>query len=112
MTVGIIHPLLRWFLDVLVPGTGERRATTRRTHPHRPESRRFQAPTPSLSPHRSPYGHHTPLDGHANALVRPYLAPQERHRTQQRRRRLALVLAADFGIDLDRHVIGAEGRAA
>ncbi|MEU9246721.1 hypothetical protein [Streptomyces sp. NPDC048385] len=112
MTVGIIHALLRVCMGLLAPGTGKRRATTRRPHPHRPESRRFQAPTPSLPPHRSPYGHHTPLDGHANALVRPYLAPHERHCTQQRRRRLALVLAADFGIDLDRHVIGVEGRAA
>jgi hypothetical protein len=29
----------------------------------------------------------------------------------QLRRRIALVLAADFGIDLDRHVLGAEGMA-
>lgn len=114
--MGIIHALLRVCLELLAPGTGKRRATTRHLHPRRsapaPTSRRFQTLTPSLPPHRSPYGHHTPLDGHANAMVRPYLADHERHCARQRRRRVALVLAADCGIDLDRHVVGAEGRAA
>ncbi|WP_308186115.1 hypothetical protein [Streptomyces sp. MNU76] len=41
-------------------------------------------------------------------LVRPYLVADEREQARQSRRRLALVLAADFGIDLDRHVVGAE----
>ncbi|WP_246203588.1 hypothetical protein [Streptomyces tailanensis] len=44
-------------------------------------------------------------------MVRPYLVAVEREQdrqAQQERRRIALVLAADFGIDLDRHVVGAE----
>jgi hypothetical protein len=41
-------------------------------------------------------------------LVRPYVVADERERFRQHRRRLALVLAADFGVDLDRHVVGAE----
>ncbi|WP_342748849.1 hypothetical protein [Streptomyces phaeoluteigriseus] len=36
---------------------------------------------------------------------------RERERARQTRRRVALVLAADFGVDLDLHVVGAE-RAA
>ncbi|MDX3645894.1 hypothetical protein P1P70_42245, partial [Streptomyces sp. MB09-02B] len=63
---------------------------------------------------RSPYCRHLPLDGTENRLVRPYLAAHERdhahdhthERDRQAHRRLALVLAADFGIDLDRHLIG------
>ncbi|WP_323748978.1 hypothetical protein [Streptomyces sp. PR69] len=50
---------------------------------------------------RSPYGLDVSLDGGETALVRPYLIDCE-----QRQRRLSLVLAADFGIDLDSHVIG------
>nr|WP_231626828.1 hypothetical protein [Streptomyces apocyni] len=64
-------------------------------------------PEPSWPPApRSPYGLDTPLDGSAVASVRPYLAACE-----QRQRRLALVLAADFGIDLDQHLVGAGGAA-
>ncbi|MET9081511.1 hypothetical protein ABZX77_06340 [Streptomyces sp. NPDC004237] len=47
-----------------------------------------------------------------SALVRPYLTAHEREAALQQRRRLALVLAADFGIDLDQHVIGAPEAAA
>ncbi|MEV7287825.1 hypothetical protein AB0O01_25180 [Streptomyces sp. NPDC093252] len=36
----------------------------------------------------------------------------DRERGRQKRRRVALVLAADFGVDLDRHVVGAEGVGA
>jgi hypothetical protein len=50
----------------------------------------------------------TTLDGSASPLVRPYLVAVEREQARQSRRRLALVLATDFGIDLDRHVVGAE----
>jgi hypothetical protein len=63
---------------------------------------------------RSPYSLHDPLDGGDSALVRPYLAVHERaveEAAVQQRRRLALD-PADFGIDLDRHVIGAQGVAA
>nr|WP_156726722.1 hypothetical protein [Streptomyces apocyni] len=61
--------------------------------------------------HRSPYGLDLPLDGEDTALVRPYLVEHEerQERVRQRRRRLALVLAVDFGVDLDRHLIGAAG---
>ncbi|WP_308295414.1 hypothetical protein [Streptomyces sp. MUM 178J] len=60
---------------------------------------------------RSPYGLDEPLDGGAVALVRPYLNEHERRRerARQQRRRLTLILAADFGIDLDAHVVGAGG---
>jgi hypothetical protein len=44
--------------------------------------------------------------------VRPYLAAHDREAALQQRRRLALVLAADFGIDLDGHLIGAQEVAA
>ncbi|MFD7320903.1 hypothetical protein ACFV9D_07385 [Streptomyces sp. NPDC059875] len=59
-------------------------------------------PAPQLPAPRSPYGLDAPLDGTETALVRPYLRAHE-----QRSRRLALVLAADFGIDLDTHLVGA-----
>ena len=114
--MSIIHTILGWVLGVFAPGTGTRRAGTRPVA-EAPE-RRPEAPdasTPQLPAHRSPYGLYAPLDGHAVALVRPYVLAVERERlrrgAQQRRRRLALVLAADFGIDLDRHVIGAEAVA-
>jgi hypothetical protein len=115
--VSIIHALLRWALDLLAPGTGKRRATpfparpttaTNRSGAHGPHS---PAPASRLPGHRSPYGRDVPLDGHATALVRPYLATHERQRAQHRRR-LTLVLAADFGIDLDRHLVGAGGSPA
>ncbi|WP_282696949.1 hypothetical protein [Streptomyces sp. CC208A] len=59
-------------------------------------------PLPLPAP-RSPYGLDLPLDGAASVLVRPYLVAEERRkeRARQRQRRLVLVLAADFGIDLD-----------
>ncbi|WP_311137263.1 hypothetical protein [Streptomyces sp. I6] len=60
---------------------------------------------------RSPYGLGAPLDGGAGALVRPYLLACDREHMLQRRRRLALV-AADLGIGLARHVVGAEGVTA
>lgn len=110
MTVSIIHAFLRWILGALVPGTGRRRAA----HPAVPApEHRHEAPrtttTPSLPAHRSPYGRDVPLDGHAAALVRPYVLEAEREQTLKRHRRVALVLAMDFDIDLDRHVAGAEG---
>ncbi|MGW1912246.1 hypothetical protein ACWCQS_16380 [Streptomyces sp. NPDC002076] len=113
MTVSIIHALLRWALGVFVPGTGRRRTETRHAAvpvpAYRPRAARAAAPWPPA--HRSPYGLDTPLDGSANAVVRPYLLESERESARQSRRRLALVLAADFGIDLDRHAVGAEAVA-
>ncbi|MDH2387299.1 hypothetical protein QCN29_00550 [Streptomyces sp. HNM0663] len=69
------------------------------TSPHR-------VPAIDLPAHRSPYGLDGPLNGNATPLVRPYVRAQE-----QRERRFALVLAADFGVDLDTHLIGAPGAA-
>ncbi|QYX79334.1 hypothetical protein [Streptomyces akebiae] len=108
--MSIIHAFLRWMLGIFVPGTGRRRRDLRRAvHP----TPLPEAPVPSasrLSTPRSPYSldTNTPLDGAASPLVRPYLVAVEREQARQSRRRLALVLAADFGIDLDRHVVGAE----
>ncbi|MFG2127896.1 hypothetical protein ACGFNV_08855 [Streptomyces sp. NPDC048751] len=120
MTVSIIHALLRWVLDVCAPGTGRRRAGTR-TAAVPTLAHETDAPGPAavrLPVHRSPYGLPVPLDGRATAPVRPYVLAAERshrerelERARQTRRRVALVLAADFGVDLDRHVVGAE-RAA
>ncbi|MBO8187383.1 hypothetical protein [Streptomyces spirodelae] len=117
---------------LLAPGTGTHRAGPRKARPAlttRPTSAR-------LPSHRTPYarlrlaglGEASPvpvLDGEAIPLVRPYLVAHEeeqqraqrqrRQAQQQRHRRRTLVLAADFGIDLDQHLIGAgglEGRAA
>lgn len=44
-------------------------------------------------------------------MVRSCVVESEREQDRQSRRRLALVLAADFGIDLDEQVIGAEAVA-
>ncbi|WP_159768877.1 hypothetical protein [Streptomyces sp. HM190] len=114
MTVSIIHAFARWILGVLVPGTGRRRAGTRtatQTLACMPEAPGAAAPWPPVR--RSPYGLEEPLPGEATAVVRPYVVLAERERAleweraRQRRRRVAMVLAADFGIDLDLHVVGA-----
>ncbi|MEU3731100.1 hypothetical protein AB0E81_16995 [Streptomyces sp. NPDC033538] len=108
--MSIIHAFLLWALNLLLPATGQRRANTRTVTPNAEDARTAAARLPLP---RSPYGADTPLDGAAAALVRPYVIACEhaRERARRRRRRLTLVIAADFGIDLDRHVIGAE-RAA
>lgn len=107
----LIPRALQWVRLLLGPGTGQRR---RRPRGHREPFPQLHL-AESLPVARSPYGLHDPLDGGDSALVRPYLAVHERaveEAAVQQRRRLALVLAADFGIDLDRHVIGAQGVAA
>ncbi|MET8945356.1 hypothetical protein ABZX30_17670 [Streptomyces sp. NPDC004542] len=117
MTVSIIHTLVLRILAVLAPGTGRRRADTRpagQTAAHTPEAPRATASWPPLR--RSPYGVEEPLPGETTAVVRPYVVLAERERERaceraRRRRRVAMVLAADFGIDLDRHVVGAEAVA-
>ena len=112
--MSIIHAILRGVLGVLAPGTGRRRATSRPVTSVcalLPEAPRTTAPGPPAP--RSPYGlDQGPIDGSASPLVRPYLVAVEREQARQSRRRLALVLAADFGIDLDRHVVGAERAVA
>ncbi|WP_328633327.1 hypothetical protein [Streptomyces sp. NBC_00356] len=61
-----------------------------------------------LPAHRSPYGLDSPISGEENSLVRPYLAALEGRCRQETQayRRLVLVLAADFGVDLDECVVG------
>ncbi|RPE41655.1 hypothetical protein EDD90_4745 [Streptomyces sp. Ag109_O5-1] len=107
----LIPRALQWLRLLFAPGTGKRRR-----RPHRPPFPHLHltlvrcpltAEPPRLPSHRSPYGLATLLDGAESALARPYLTAHEREAALQQRRRLALVLAADFGIDLDRHVIGA-----
>ncbi|MDH6630446.1 hypothetical protein M2271_008306 [Streptomyces sp. LBL] len=111
----LIRRTLQWLRLLFAPGTGKRRRPHRHTYPclHLTVVRRLSAALPPHLPrHRSPYGLHTPLDGTDSVLVRPYLAALEQEAALQQHRRLALVLAADFGIDLDRHLIGAQEVAA
>ncbi|GAA2265942.1 hypothetical protein GCM10010145_35250 [Streptomyces ruber] len=93
---------------VLAPGAGRHRAGARQPHPL-PSAPAQHSPLPA---HRSPHGLDHPLDGTESRLVRPYLAAHEQECARQRRRRVALVLAADFGIDLDRHLVGMGEAAA
>jgi hypothetical protein len=97
---------------LLTPGTGKRRRTRHQPHPAAVPVTPPPPPPARLPRPRSPYGLATTLDGTASRLVRPYLLVHEREAALQQRRRLALVLAADFGIDLDQHLIGAQGVAA
>ncbi|NEC16424.1 hypothetical protein G3I34_29980 [Streptomyces sp. SID8014] len=114
-----IRRITAWLLElVLGPGTGRHRVGTGRRRAIPVPARSGAAPAPRagwtpgrLPVARSPYGLEHPLDGGASALVRPYL-PAEDRRGVRRRRRLALVLAADFGVDLDPHVLGASEVAA
>ncbi|MFG2026949.1 hypothetical protein [Streptomyces sp. NPDC048825] len=111
----LIRRTLEWLRLLFAPDTGKRRRPHRHPHfcVHLTVVRRPSSPQPpNLPHHRSPYGLVTLLDGADSALVRPYLAAHEREAALQQRRRLALVLAADFGIDLDRHLVGAQEVAA
>ncbi|MFD8428011.1 hypothetical protein [Streptomyces coelicoflavus] len=102
----LIHRIAHWLTLLLGPGTGTHRAGASRPRPS-------HGVAPATFPlHHSPYCRHLPLDGAASRLVRPYLAAHEQELDRQRHRRLALVLAADFGIDLDQHVVGARKAAA
>jgi hypothetical protein len=114
-----MHDLIRrtveWVRLLFAPGTGKRRRTHRHPHLclHFTAVRHDSTPLPPHLPlHRSPYGLVTPLDGTDSVLVRPYPTVHDREAALQQRRRLALVLAADFGIDLDQHIVGAQGVAA
>ncbi|MBZ9640084.1 hypothetical protein K8369_11840 [Streptomyces sp. PSKA30] len=101
----VIHRLAKCLRLLFGSGTDIHRAGTGTHQPPTPAPR--PAVRPSLPLHRSPYGLALPLDGSATALVRPYVTASDQERAVQRRRRLALVLAADFGIDLDQHLVGA-----
>ena len=111
----LIPRALQWLRLLLAPGTGKRRRARAHRHPLPCVHITVVRPLTALPRPRSPYGIHVPLDGSASALVRPYLLAHEGDTDEaalQQRRRVALVLAADYGIDLDRHLIGAEGVAA
>ncbi|GAA2266011.1 hypothetical protein GCM10010145_35340 [Streptomyces ruber] len=100
----LVHRAARRLSLTLAPGTGKHHAGAQ--PPWQPHPTPSAAPDSPLPAHRSPHGLDHPLDGAASRLVRPYLAAHEQECARQRRRRLALVPAADFGIDLDRHLVG------
>ncbi|WP_328561329.1 hypothetical protein [Streptomyces coelicoflavus] len=86
----LIHRIAHWLTLLLGPGTGLHRAGVPR---HRARSTPRPTAPARLPLHHSPYCRHLPLDGAESRLVRPYLA-------------------ADFGIDLGQHVVGARKVAA
>ncbi|MFI6107334.1 hypothetical protein [Streptomyces sp. NPDC051310] len=97
----LIRALAAWARLTLLPGArGAHRGGPALAGPQRACP---PASPPRLPAARSPYGIGGPLDGSASALVRPYLVAYEQgeERTRRRQRRLALVPAADFGVDLD-----------
>ncbi|MFI8425313.1 hypothetical protein [Streptomyces sp. NPDC085460] len=112
MTVSIIHALLRLFSEAFPPGSRHGRtdapapASVRPADKARPKPVRETAARP-----RSPYGLPETFDGEGTALVRPYLVAHERQEegARQRWRRACLVLAADFGVDLDTRDVHAVG---
>ncbi|MEH0648890.1 hypothetical protein QA995_05550 [Streptomyces scabiei] len=111
----LIPRALQWLRLLFAPGPGKRRLPRHRPYlclhvtAVRHSSAFASAPASSGLPrHRSPYGLHAPIDGAASPLVRPYLAVHEDEAALQQRRRLALVLAADFGVDLDQHLVGVQ----
>ncbi|MFJ3158741.1 hypothetical protein [Streptomyces kanasensis] len=109
--MSIIHALVRLLRGLLTPGSDRRRAGANRP-PATPGviGVHGEAPCTGLPRPRSPYGSTEPLDGRASLLVRPYLLAHERQENQARRR-LTLILAADFGIDLDTRVLHGAGAA-
>jgi hypothetical protein len=101
----LIQALVLWARWLFVPpGSGRHRGRPDDPVPPRP-ARRPETPW-RLPAARSPYGIDGVLDGGGAVMVRPYVLADER-----RQRRLALVMAADFGIDLDVHLVGAQGVA-
>ncbi|MFH8464890.1 hypothetical protein [Streptomyces sp. NPDC017991] len=83
----LIRRTLHWMRLLFCPGTGRRRRTRHRAR---------------LCLHITAVRH----------PVHPRLADRDPEATLQQRRRLALVLAADLGIDLDSHLVGAREVAA
>lgn len=109
----LIRRLVHWLGLLFGPGTGTRRAGDPRPAYLTADLTPTSATDSLCLPlHRSPYCLHLPLDGGDSRLVRPYLTAHEQERARQRRRRVTLVLAADFGIDLDQHLVGAGKVAA
>ncbi|MYQ85219.1 MULTISPECIES: hypothetical protein [unclassified Streptomyces] len=118
----LIAALLAWLLGVLAPGSGRRGVGPQPTAPtsvRRPEGvgptgapARQRTRARATRP-RSPYGLGERLAGEDSALVRPYLVAYEwqEERARQHLRRLSLVMAADFGIDLDARDVHAAGAA-
>lgn len=109
--MSIIHALLRLMLCVFSPGSGRRRAGSRpttaapATQPQNPrpaygQVSRFGPGWGWTARPQSPYG-----------LREPYPDAHERRqeRARQWRRCLTLVMATDFGIDLDRRVLHRAG---
>lgn len=121
--MGIIHALLYLLLGVLAPGSGRRRADAPPAAP--PAIRRTGEAAPGLRERcgparegaarpRSPYGLTDTFVWQDTPLIRPYLAAYERQEeraARQRWRRLSLVMAADFGLDLDTRDVHATGAA-
>ncbi|WP_405696998.1 hypothetical protein OHA99_19815 [Streptomyces coelicoflavus] len=104
----LIHRVAHWLGLLLGPGTGTHRAGD---PPPRP--RNFPGTASACLPaHHSPYCRHLPLDGAESRLARPYVTAHEQEQDRRRHRRLALVLAADYGIDLDQHIVGARKAVA
>ncbi|MEV6395174.1 hypothetical protein AB0M39_10420 [Streptomyces sp. NPDC051907] len=103
----LIQALVLWARAVFAPRTSGRhrlRAGDRMADCVQPRPPRLPDVPWLLPAARSPYGLHLPLNGQETAMVRPYVLADE-----QRQRRLALVLAADFGVDVDAHLLGAHG---
>lgn len=93
-----------WVRLLSSPGTGRRRAGAHlASHSTAELLGHARSCAMRLPAHRSPYGLDDPLDGGANAVVRPYLDVCEREFARRQRPRRAPVLTADFWIDPDRH---------
>lgn len=119
----LICRIAAWLRLVFTPGSGRRRAGARPTtaapatqpqtavRPAYGQVAQFGPGWGWTARPRSPYGLRETFDGDTVALVRPYLVAHERRqeRARQRRRCLTLVMAADFGIDLDRRVLHGAG---
>ncbi|MEU7566734.1 hypothetical protein AB0A99_12090 [Streptomyces fradiae] len=99
----LILALLACLMGLFAPGTGTRRAGSGPVSVEAAGAPRTAPAAPRLPAHRSPYGREERFDDPAGPLVRPYLVRFEENARRQRRR-LALVLAADFGVDLDARV--------
>ncbi|MCH0539887.1 hypothetical protein I3F58_10000 [Streptomyces sp. MUM 203J] len=121
MTDPICRTAVR-FRPVFTPGSGRRRAGARPTtaapaaqpqtsHPPYGQVAQFGPGWGWTARPRPPYGLREMFDGDTVALVRPHLVAHERRqeRARQRQRCLTLVMAADFGIDLDRRILHGAG---